>query len=130
MSETLKSLDCKMVWPWYNVQDDLNKTNLVDVVIDPMSVTTNGNNGVTGNGMKFSITWIHDTLLMVSFPVEDDALIKAFTTVLEYGPTYKYIHTESGLITFEWHGPKIGKDFVEALETDRKNGDITDLKKL
>lgn len=125
MAETLISSDGQKKWHWYNVASDLDEQGkLPDVVIDPLSVNTYGCGGVTKEGTGFYVSWVLDSLMILSLSQEQMSLVEAFSRVLEYRPFCCYIDV-NGLLTFEWDKLDPDGRFCEL-----QNEEVKDLQKI
>lgn len=117
MAETIEKRNGVMVWTWKNIQNDINRTGLAQVEMDSMSVLRNKVCGKTVTGMDFSITWIHQVILILSMPEENDGLVQALCRVLECAkPTCRYNLADEDVgsdVTFEWHGTMVGEDLLQ-----------------
>lgn len=102
--ETLeKDCDGRMIWPWYNVESDLNKA-LGDksVSVDPSSVGPNGCGGTYKGDNKWFKGWRKNEFLRVSMQQYEQRLVDAFSKVVGYRPFCKYIDPHSRTIEVEW----------------------------
>jgi len=128
MAETIECVPgSKPKWHWDNVMGDLEKQGgLQGVVIDPFSVGDHRCGGKTEKDTKFHITWVKDTFLLVSVSQEEQALIDAFTKIVEYKPFCRYVSIKSGLLTFEWD-KKDPESRFDALKNDKN---VKDLQKI
>lgn len=124
MAETLQAgCDGIEKWHWYNIMRDLDyQGGLQGVMINPLSVHTNGCSGITQKGTEFWITWVHKKFLLVSTSKEEQELIDAFAKVVEYKPFCRYLN-QKGILTFEWDK----EDPVARLEKI-KTEQVSDLK--
>jgi len=99
MAETI--IDGK--WHWYQLPKDLEQqAGYKGIYVDPLSVGHVSCVGGTDKGNKFTLTWRPDRLMMISLLEDEQALIDAFATVVEYKPLCKYRYESTGLITYEW----------------------------
>lgn len=121
MAETIKrGCDGRRKWHWFNIMTDLEKQGgLAGVIIDPLSVNTNGCGGQTKEGTKFYITWVPDMFLLISMSQEEQALVEAFAKVVEYPPFCRYIN-EHGLLTIEWDKTNPERRFAELQRNGEK----------
>lgn len=103
MTETIVTgCDQRQKWLWADVMNDLEvRGGLSGVVIDPLSVKGPGCRGVTESGTHFNIIWIHGKFMMLSMSQFDDALVNAFSKVVELRPYAQYFN-KYGLLTYEW----------------------------
>jgi len=85
MAETIEiGCDGTKKWMWFNVANDLEKQGgLTEVLIDPLSVCASGCGGEHEKN-HFYITWIHDLFLLVTMQTFSQALVDAFSKVVEY----------------------------------------------
>ena len=91
-------------WHWYNVKKDLVQQGGLkdeDVIINPLSVSSFGCGGEF-RGNHFAISWVPNTLLMVTAQEYHPELVDAFARVVEYKPFAKYREPSDGVVTTEW----------------------------
>lgn len=114
-------------WHWYQLPEDLKQqAGYEDIYIEPLSVRPASCVGGTAKGNKFTITWRHEHLMMISLLEDEPALIEAFAKVVEYKPFCKYRYRSNGLATYEW-AKNDPEDRFEALQ---KDDDVDDLQPL
>jgi len=107
------------VWSWHQLPEDLREQGSYEgAEINPFSVTPSSCTGKTDGGNKFCITWIANTLMMISVQEDEPALIDAFAAVVEYKPFCRYICTSTGLLTYEWAKKDSARRFAELQQDD------------
>ena len=113
------------VWSWHQMPEDLRQqAGYEGININPLSVRPASCTGSTVEGNRFMITWRPALLMMLSLLRDEQALIDAFATVVEYRPFCKYRHrTTEQLITYEWDK----KDPEGRLAELQQDADIIDL---
>lgn len=85
------------------VKDLEQKGGLGGVVIDTETVTDRSCGGRTKAGTEFYVTWVPDMFLALDMSQDEQALVDAFTKVVEYKPFCRYIDKKrNGCLTFEW----------------------------
>ncbi len=113
MAETIaRTGDGGPRWLWHHIMRDLEVQGGIRVVVDPFSVREFQCSGRTEGGTLFGITWMADTLLMLSMTQVEPALTEAFAKVLEYRPFCRYID-KNGLLTIEWDKVDPEKRFIQ-----------------
>lgn len=116
--ETIKiESDGSKVWYRPDIKNDLveqGKLEAKEITIDPHSVEDHRYSG-SYKGNVFHVNWEKDVLLIISMEKFNQALINAFTKVVEYKPFCRYISKKSGLITFEWN-KKVSKQRFAILQ--------------
>lgn len=98
MAETLRT---SLGWNWADIMHDLKSQGGLDIVIDPLTVKP-GQCGGKHKNNPFFITWCKDQYLLVTSYKYDQALVNAFSKVVEYKPFVQYKEPETGFITNEW----------------------------
>ncbi len=112
MPETLTNNHGIEKWTWANVMGDLRDQGGLDgVIIDPFSVDPAGCTGKY-SGNHFSMSWVKDVLLMLTMEEPSDALVDAFTKVVNYSPFCRYMD-KNGLPTVEWAKNDADQRFAE-----------------
>jgi len=113
MAETIEiGCDGTKKWMWFNVANDLEKQGgLTEVLIDPLSVCASGCGGEHEKN-HFYITWIHDLFLLVTMQTFSQALVDAFSKVVEYRPFCRYT-SKGNLETIEWDKKDPDSRFAE-----------------
>ncbi len=115
------------VWSWHQLPKDLSQqAGYKGVIIRPQSVSATSCAGATAEGNRFVVTWQPNQLMMISLLNDEQVLIDAFATVVEYKPFCKYIHGPIGLPTYEW----ALNDSKARLEELQQNADIKNLQLL
>lgn len=99
MAETLR--DSHRGWLWADIMRDLKSQGLENVIIDPLTVRP-GHCGGVHNDNPFFITWRRDQYLLVTSHQYDQALIDAFSKVVEYKSFVRYKEPDTSFITTEW----------------------------
>lgn len=119
MAETLT----EGTWRWAEMIEDLERAGLNGVLINPSSLSDDGCSigGQTKDGIKFLTTWIKDCFLLISMTKKDQAIIDAFSKVVEYKPFAEYYSVKSGLYTVEWDKKNPKSRFKELQQKREKN---------
>ena len=116
--ETIKiESDGRKIWHWPDIKNDLVKQGGLEakeITIDSHSVEDHRYSGSYKSNV-FHVNWAKDVLLIIAMEKFDQALINAFTKVVEYKPFCRYTSKESGLITFEWN-KKVSKQRFAILQ--------------
>lgn len=107
------------VWYWYHVWHDLQTTGGLGrgIVIDPTTTFEGQSGGGKFNGHKFTFTrWPGEAFRLNMWGGFHQALVDAFTKVLEDSPFCRYLDQDSGggqVVTVEWNVVDPGKRFQE-----------------
>ncbi|MEI6849655.1 MAG: hypothetical protein WCK29_01325 [archaeon] len=105
MSETLiKDKDGQLIWTAENIERDLKKAGLEEIVIIGNHSDSVGHLG-RYKGEKYNVSWIKDALLMVTMKKDGPLLTQladAYSKVVDYKPFCKYTEELGGMKTYEW----------------------------
>ncbi|MFC1649019.1 hypothetical protein ACFL1B_06230 [Nanoarchaeota archaeon] len=106
MAETIESLppSYEPKWHWHNVQKDLVRQGGLeekDVFVNPLTMWEAGVGGAY-QGQLFNISWVADTLLMLSTREHTPELAEAFAKIVEYEPFARYREPDQDIVTVEW----------------------------
>ncbi len=105
MSETLvKDERGKLIWSSANIERDLRKAGLEDILILGTHSDSVGHLGKY-KGEKYNVSWINDAMLMVTMKKDGpllERLANAYSKVIEYSPLCKYTEELGGMKTYEW----------------------------
>jgi len=92
VSETLVFDGEREIWPWWNVQLDLEEQGgLEGVTMDPLAIVFGGSGGIW-NGNRFFFTWAKDRWLFLTADTYSQELVDAFSAVVGYRPLCRYRH--------------------------------------
>ena len=116
------------IWPWYDMQADLEEAGAKGIQVDSSSTAPNFSGG-SYKGRPWSLSWEGDQLVVLSLPQYDSVgqeLTRAFAEVFEYGPFCRYRRTANGPLAVEWAKRKANNRYAQL----RANPEVKELVKM